>query len=560
MVALAGVPANHGIAPAIEITIQPGSTERLVNVDVSCPAGGPSCVFGVARDGMITYRATGGTPTIVAATAVLTEIPTNHGIASADDITVQPGSTERLGNVDVSCPAGGPACVFSVAGDGTVAYRATGGMPTVVAATAVLTAVPANHGIAPANEITIQPGSTERLGNVDVSCPAGGPSCVFGVAKDGMIAYRATGGTPTIVAATAILTDFPADHGIAPTDEITIQPGSTERLGNVDVSCPTGGPTCFVSVAGDGTVAYRRTGGMPTVVSMSAKWPFSPVAGSTPDAAIIIDLIYDYAGASSWGNVACCRGWERVTIPSPPSEDMPDIQLYDWSYWTDPDMSPDIIKLQKTRPGHGRIDDTSDDDDFVDRTVFGVLDHGVIWISDRGYTDLLGDSPFGAGYYVHDRTTFDLTPNNRPDIYIVGASWHGDALGIGKELRNFITGQAAVRIVEVGRRQMDLPDLRYVLDIDIQFINSDSISMTAAGDHRNFGGAVYPGSDFATDNNACHVSDHCTPYASAQGTWEPWFGELHRVNGMFIGPNAEEVVGHFESEQYFGSFGAIRSP
>ena len=341
---LTAVPANHGIAPANEITIQPGSTVRLGNVDVSCPAGGPSCVFGVARDGMIAYRVTGGTPTIAAATAVLTDIPTNHGIASADDITVQPGSTERLGNVDVSCPAGGSACFLSVAVDGTVAYRATGGMPNVVAATSVLVAVPANHGISPANEITIEPGSTERLGNVDVSCPAGGSACFLSVAVDGTVAYRATGGTPTVMVVTVVLTDFPADHGIAPTDEIAIQPGSTERLGNVDVSCPAGGPTCFVSVAGDGTVAYRRTGGMPTAVSMSAKWPFSPVAGSTPDAATILSLIYGYAGGSSSStNVFCCHGWERVTVPSPPSEDMLDIQLYDWSYWTDPDMSPEPL-------------------------------------------------------------------------------------------------------------------------------------------------------------------------------------------------------------------------
>ena len=527
--ALAGVPANHGIAPANEITVQPGSIERLGNVDVSCPAGGPACVFSVAGDGMVAYRATGGRPTVVAATAVLTAIPANHGIAPANEITIQPGSTERLGNVDVSCPTGGPSCVFGVARDGMIAYRATGGTPTIAAATAVLTDIPTNHDIAPANEITIQSGNSERLGNVDVSCPAGGPACVFSVAGDGTVAYRATGGIPTVMVVTAVLTDIPADHGIAPTDEITIQPGSTEWLGNVDISCPASGPTCVVSVAGDGTVAYRRTGGVPTVVPVSLTWPLSPVVGSAPERDTLVDIIYNYAASSSSVNNFCCHGRERLDGRSghtPPPDDLTDVWSYDWGYWADPDMHPEILKLQKRI----KFEDKPPGGNVVDRMIFGILDHAVIWVADEGDLELYPDIGFGlpdigAGvYYSNDPATFDLDVNRRPDVYIVGASWRGDALGIGKERRNFVTGQAVVAIDEVGRRQPEIPELWYVLDIDINFDNGYSISMTAKGLDGLFGGAVYSGPAICTEPG------NCTTDASVVVGWEPWFGEPHTVS------------------------------
>ena len=43
-----------------------------------------------------------------------------------------PGASDERGNVEVSCPAGGPACVVSVADDGSVRYESTGGMPSVM--------------------------------------------------------------------------------------------------------------------------------------------------------------------------------------------------------------------------------------------------------------------------------------------------------------------------------------------------------------------------------------------------------------------------------------------
>ena len=58
-------------------------------------------------------------------------LPSDHGLA-AGQFTIQPGATEARGNVVLSCPAGGGACVIAVEQDGTATYDETGGMPAVV--------------------------------------------------------------------------------------------------------------------------------------------------------------------------------------------------------------------------------------------------------------------------------------------------------------------------------------------------------------------------------------------------------------------------------------------
>ena len=68
---------------------------------------------------------------------------------------------------------------------------------------------------------------------------------------------------------TAVLAGVPAIHGLAPTLQITVQPGSSEEHGNVEFSCPSGGPACVVSVTDDGIVEYETSGGEPSVMLRS---------------------------------------------------------------------------------------------------------------------------------------------------------------------------------------------------------------------------------------------------------------------------------------------------
>ena len=163
------LPQNHGLS-AGEIRVVPGASRELDNVVVSCPAGGAACTVTVAADGTASYERTGGVPTVAVAHGSWS-LPVGHGL-SAGEITVAPGASRELGNVVVSCPAGGAACVVTVAADGTASYERTGGVPTVAAAYGSWS-LPPGHGLS-AGEIRVAPGASRELGNVVVSCPAGG--------------------------------------------------------------------------------------------------------------------------------------------------------------------------------------------------------------------------------------------------------------------------------------------------------------------------------------------------------------------------------------------------
>ena len=69
-------------------------------------------------------------PAAMAAQAAWT-LPATHGV-SAGEITLQPGESREHGNVVLSCPAGGSACVITVAADGSASYHRTGGTPEVM--------------------------------------------------------------------------------------------------------------------------------------------------------------------------------------------------------------------------------------------------------------------------------------------------------------------------------------------------------------------------------------------------------------------------------------------
>ena len=269
------LPSGHGLS-AGEIRVAPGASRELGNVVISCPAGGASCVVTVAADGTASYERIGGVPTVVAAYGSWS-LPSGHGL-SAGEIRVAPGASRELGNVVISCPAGGASCVVTVAADGTASYERIGGVPTVVAAYGSWS-LPSGHGLA-SGTFTVAPGGSDEHGNVVVSCPAGGASCVVTVAADGTASYERTGGVPTVAAAYGSW-NLPSGHGLS-AGEIRVAPGASRELGNVVISCPAGGASCVVTVAADGTASYERTGEAPSVT----RWGYSR---NNPTAADLLD-------------------------------------------------------------------------------------------------------------------------------------------------------------------------------------------------------------------------------------------------------------------------------
>ena len=267
---MVNLPSGHAI-PAASYTIEPGTTEEYGNVAVSCPSGGMACVVNVASSdaATATYEQTGGTPTIETASGVV-NLPTGHAIPTAR-YTIEPGATVEYGNVTISCPSGGMACVLNVASSdaATATYVQTGGTPTIETAAGVVS-LPAGHAI-PAASYTIEPGATEEYGNVAVSCPSGGMACVVNVASSdaATATYEETGGTPTVEVVTGMV-NLPTGHAI-PAASYTIEPGATVEYGNVAISCPSGGMACVVSVASldAATATYEQTGGTPTIETVT---------------------------------------------------------------------------------------------------------------------------------------------------------------------------------------------------------------------------------------------------------------------------------------------------
>lgn len=60
---------------------------------------------------------------------LLLPLPAGHGLA-AGQFSIPAGASEEHGNGVISCPAAGPACVVTVADDGSATYERTGGIPT----------------------------------------------------------------------------------------------------------------------------------------------------------------------------------------------------------------------------------------------------------------------------------------------------------------------------------------------------------------------------------------------------------------------------------------------
>ena len=193
-------------------------------------------------------------------------LPAGHGIPAGTH-TIQPGDSRELGNVGVTCPARGMACVLTVgsASAATGTYRRTGGMPTITSLTTAL-ALPAGHRIGAAT-YTIHPDHQLEIGNVVISCPAGGADCVVTVASlDAETAsYEETGGRPTVMAV-LVAFDIAPYHGIADGRDISI-PSGTEHHGKhgVSLACPAGGMDCVVNLSA-GEWWYHRTGGVPEVL------------------------------------------------------------------------------------------------------------------------------------------------------------------------------------------------------------------------------------------------------------------------------------------------------
>ena len=97
-------------------------------------------------------------------------LPSGHGLL-AGQFTIQPGASDTYGNVMVSCPVDGSACVITVSADGTATYDDTGGAPVVLSRPEELPGLPLQRALHAAQAPIVDLGGILHVG-ADVAPPA----------------------------------------------------------------------------------------------------------------------------------------------------------------------------------------------------------------------------------------------------------------------------------------------------------------------------------------------------------------------------------------------------
>ena len=149
----------------------------------------------------------GGGPAPKDPSPVSLQLLAGHGLTEGP-ITVAPGAAEEHGNVVISCPAGGEACVLNLAADGSASYQGSGGIPSIMPAL-VSWRVAAGDG---------------RM--------AAGLNGLPEFARDNVASRLALTATRSVVSSTASTTD------VAPITGGTWNTGVTQATANADPNSP----------------------------------------------------------------------------------------------------------------------------------------------------------------------------------------------------------------------------------------------------------------------------------------------------------------------------------
>ena len=254
-------------------TIPAGTSRTVGDTTITC-TGTEDCVLTVMQDdvtGAYSATSTGGTVTVAVAPPPAPPTTYTVDLMGSEDLTagtttIQAGDSVTVGRTTVECPAGGDACVLTVAVDsvtGNMVASATGAQPTVTVAPPP--APPMTYTVdlmgsedLSAGTTTIQAGDSVTVGRTTVECPAGGDACVLTVAVDsvtGNMVASATGAQPTVTVADPpappmeYMVTLPDGHGLS--DGVTtIDPGQTVTVNGTEITCP-GPDACVLTVKTD---------------------------------------------------------------------------------------------------------------------------------------------------------------------------------------------------------------------------------------------------------------------------------------------------------------------
>ena len=319
--------------------------------------------------------------------------------------------------------------------------------------------------------------------------------------------------------ATIALDGAPANHGLAPMEEFTVQPGTTEERGNVEVSCPPGGPACVVSVADDGAVEYEAAGGMPGFKSLiletnEIEGVLSGLRSDSKSPA----LARFGADPPPPGAVTCaalllgCEGGLGPVHHRAVGE-------FDFSGFRFIERRRGVSLAERRRVSGEGGDTTSY------RALAGWIDHSFFLLKTPGIEVASEENRVSANYY--GAYSIGNAIDSNPDVSAGGAAtWSGMMVGIRiAEPDGFVKGDALITVSS--------PQGNSTLIVDVEFSNMKDEQTGVNFDDVSWEGLALEDGSFGV----VPVSD-----GEADASRHP---ARRGISGRFYGPNHEEVGGLF---------------
>ncbi|MCY3825055.1 MAG: hypothetical protein OXG62_14450 [Nitrospinae bacterium] len=317
---------------------------------------------------------------------------------------------------------------------------------------------------------------------------------------------------------TIALAGVPANHGLAPMEEFTVQPGTSEEHGNVEVSCPAGGPACVVSVAEGGAVEYEAAGGMPTLKSLiletdEIEGVLSGLRSDSKSPA----LARFGADPPPPGAVTCAAlllGCEGGLGPVHYRA----VGKFDFSGFRFIERRRGVSLAERTQVSGGG-DTTSY------RALAGWIDHSFFLLKTPGIEVASEENRVSANYYA--AYSIGNVIDSNPDVLAGGAAtWSGMMVGIRiAEPDGFVKGDATITVSN--------PQGNPGLLVDVEFRNMKDERAGVHFDDVSWEGLALKGGSFGV----VPVSD-----GEADASRHP---ARRGISGRFYGPNHEEVGGLF---------------
>ena len=445
------------------------------------------------------------------------------------------------------------AALAAAAAFGLLALAACGGGGGGAAPQTSRVTLPEGHTVA-SGSFSVPAGRSVERGGVRFSCAAGGAACAV-VVNPGSGQARVTGGRLTVARVQAATpapqpasVTLPQGHSVA-SGSFSVPAGRSVERGGVRFSCAAGGAACAVTV-NPGSGQARVTGGRLTVALVQAAapppgdggqgggmeepdWPFPdwPIADVTSGGGTL-----SWTPSEIYNRIRAFEG--RRVFDTFASVDINSAvwctAAYSVSASCNVEFSPVMTHLHGGVPivraralWSGNIGVGGRPSEEIG--VGGILDHGYFMVARA--REYIGRDYEDEEIKAELRETWSFDPSSSTLDDPTTGRWRGALIGTGRNAASPLYRQFIIGDVDVTVRPRDTG-----ASVSVAF---DNIRNHSTGDRNVM--LSHMRWDF--------VAYTKRPYELNQT--RPGYIRMH-----FLGPNDEEVLGVFHTEEAVGGFGA----